>query len=132
MKHGCAAVPGGSAPVDSDHRQTGSGDFSIGSALWPGTSKLIEEMGELNQVIGKLIATAGSTDHWSGDLRPMLVEELADVSAAIWFFSDANLTPDEIQRYAKRVQTKLALFRKWHADPKPPTVSGTTSEREGA
>jgi hypothetical protein len=26
------------------------GDFSIGNAVWPGTSKLLEEMGELQQV----------------------------------------------------------------------------------
>jgi len=39
----------------------GSGDFSIGSAVWPGVSKVIEEMGELQQVLGKLIAVAGDT-----------------------------------------------------------------------
>lgn len=48
---------------------TGNGDFSLGSKVWPGTSKLLEEMGELQQVLGKLIAVAGSTEHWDGAVR---------------------------------------------------------------
>ena len=77
-------------------REPGSvGDFAIGSRVWPGTSKLVEEMGELQQVLGKLIATGGDTDHWSGDLRRMLVEELGDVSAAVRFFAVENLTLED-------------------------------------
>jgi NTP pyrophosphatase (non-canonical NTP hydrolase) len=98
----------------------GSGDFSIGSRVWPGTSKLLEEMGELQQVIGKLIAVAGSAQHWDGDLRAKLVDELADVTAALRFFGTENLTLDEIKRFSERVDMKLARFREWHQNPAPP------------
>ena len=99
---------------------SGSGDFSIGSAVWPGTSKLIEEQGELIQVLGKLMATGGDTKHWSGDLRQMLIEELGDLCAAIVFFKTENLTLVETQQIAERVEKKLALFRQWHKDPQKP------------
>lgn len=101
---------------EGDADQQGSGDFSIGSRLWPGTSKLTEEMGELLQVLGKLIATAGSTEHWSGDLRKMLVDEAGDVAAALRFFAVENLTTTELLHMTKRSEEKLALFRKWHDD----------------
>jgi hypothetical protein len=100
-----------------------SGDFSIGSRVWPGTSKLIEEMGELQQVLGKLIATAGATDHWSGDLRKMLVEELGDVSAAVRFFARMNLTLEECSFVAIRSDNKLAKYDEWQLDPKPPPAA---------
>jgi hypothetical protein len=94
----------------------GSGDFSIGSQVWPGTSKLIEEMGELNQVLGKLIATAGDTEHWSGDLRPKLVEEIGDVLAAVTFFLGMNLNAYERIEIEARFAVKIALFEKWHTE----------------
>jgi hypothetical protein len=118
----CAA-PASSAP---------SGDFSIGSRVWPGTSKLIEEMGELQQVLGKLIAVAGATDHWSGDLRRMLVEELGDVSAAIRFFGTQNLTTEELTSVAVRSDNKLACFREWQLDPKPPPATAPSSTTPGS
>jgi NTP pyrophosphatase (non-canonical NTP hydrolase) len=97
----------------------GSGDFSIGSKVWPGTSKVIEEMGELGQVLGKLIAVAGDTKHWDGDLRKRLVEEIGDVVAALLFFQH-NLTATEGQQIAERAEKKLALFREWHSNPTGP------------
>lgn len=99
---------------------SGSGDFSIGSTVWPGTSKLIEEQGELIQVLGKLMATGGDTKHWSGDLRKMLVEEIGDLSAALVFFQTENLTVDEVRQMGDRVGEKLALFREWHKNPTKP------------
>jgi NTP pyrophosphatase (non-canonical NTP hydrolase) len=95
---------------------TGSGDFSIGSKVWPGTSKLLEEMGELQQVLGKLIAVAGSTEHWDGDLKPKLIEELGDVSGALAFFMEKNLTDEESGAMLDRGKKKLELFREWHAE----------------
>ena len=94
----------------------GSGDFSIGSKVWPGTSKLIEEMGGLQQVLGKLIASHGDPAHWSGDLRAKLVEEIADVRAAIWFFVDKNVTFRERDATDKRCEEKIRLFEKWHEE----------------
>lgn len=93
---------------------TPSGDFSIGSAVWPGTSKLIEEMGELQQVLGKLIGSRGQAQHFDGsNLRERLVEEIADVEAALQFFQKVNLSDSERERIAARCRQKVALFEKW-------------------
>ena len=90
--------------------------FAFGSVVMPGTAKLVEEQGELVQVLGKYMMTGGEPAHWSGDLRPALVDELADVSAAIMFFKDHNLTLEERVRYVERMRDKVALFEKWHAE----------------
>lgn len=93
-----------------------SGDFSIGSKVWPGMSKLIEEMGELGQVLGKLMGTGGEAKHWDGsNLRERVIEELADVYAAIRFFVANNLTEEEGAALSKRVVEKRRLFEEWHA-----------------
>ena len=90
----------------------GSGDFSIGSSHWPGLSKLIEEMGELNQVIGRIIAVAGETKHWDDpDLKLSLEREMADVKAAINFVTMQNCLDKEA--IDARMQRKLALFAEW-------------------
>jgi hypothetical protein len=94
--------------------------FALGSAIWPGTSKLIEEQGELLQVLGKLLALGGSTEHWSGDLRKMLVEEIADVQAALTVFQDLNLTHDERMAIIERTHKKILLFSEWNRNPQPP------------
>lgn len=95
----------------------GGGDFSIGSQVWPGASKLIEEMGELQQVLGKLLGTAGEVKHWDGtNLRLRLVEEMADVRAAIVFFQAKNLTERDIMDMDRRYKHKLELFDEWHAE----------------
>ena len=99
---------------------SGSGDFSIGSAVWPGTSKLLEEQGELIQVLGKLIATGCDTKHWSGDLRSMIIEEMGDLAAALVFFQTENLTLEEVKAVAVRCENKLAIFREWHTNPTKP------------
>lgn len=103
---------------DCSHKSTlGNGDFSIGNRVWPGTSKLIEETGELQQVLGKLIAVAGAAEtHWSGNLREKLVEEIGDVRAALAFFVEENITEREIEFIEQRSFDKLELFRKWHTE----------------
>jgi hypothetical protein len=54
----------------SDENSKPAGPYSIGSTVWPGLSKLVEEMGEVGQVVGKLIATGGDPAHRDGtDLR---------------------------------------------------------------
>lgn len=107
----------GSARIPS---RVGDGDFSIGSGVWPGTSKLLEEQGELVQVLGKLMAIGGETKHWSGDLRAMLVEELADVQAAVAFFIEVNLTGAEQDRIDARFLEKLHRFYDWQKNPTKP------------
>ena len=96
-----------------------SGDFSIGGDVWAGSSKLIEEMGELQQVLGKLIGSHGETAHYDGtELRQRLLEEIADLTAAINFFEETNLTFDEEIAIANRRISKLHMFRKWHKEGK--------------
>lgn len=90
--------------------------FAIGGTVWPGTSKVLEEMGELQQVLGKLIQTGGDARHWDGDLRPKIVEEIADVLAALDFFAMKNLTAEENVQVSVRFFVKCGLFRGWHQE----------------
>lgn len=90
-------------------------DFALGSRVWPGLSKLLEECGEVVQVGGKLIQTGGAEEHWDGtNLRVRLEEECADAMAAIRCITDLN-DLDVIAMEA-REERKLALFRKWHEE----------------
>ena len=68
-----------------------TGPYSIGSDHWPGMAKALEETGGFAQVCGKIMAANGAELHWDGsNLRQRLVEELADVEAAIAFLLGAN------------------------------------------
>ncbi len=89
-------------------------DYAIGSSLWPGISKLIEEAGEVVQVAGKLLATGGAVDHWDGtNLRDRLIEEMGDLLAAIEFAAHANKIEADVMA---RAAEKLSLFRGWHRE----------------
>lgn len=91
--------------------------FCIGSALWPGLSKLVEEAGEVQQVAGKLIATGGKAEHWDGtNLHERLAEELADLMAACGFVARANGL--DTDAFFARAEEKLALFHQWHGEQK--------------
>jgi NTP pyrophosphatase (non-canonical NTP hydrolase) len=87
--------------------------FAIGDKEWPGISKLTEEAGEVLQVCGKLLATAGKIEHWDGtNLKERLEDELGDLQAAInfvvgWCGLDRN-------RIERRVIAKLTRFERWH------------------
>ncbi len=91
----------------------GNGDFSIGSEVWPGLSKLIEEAGEVMQVAGKLIGSRGQIAHFDGtDLKIRLEDELADLQAAIEFVSRfGNLN---FKRMDERRNEKIDRFENWH------------------
>lgn len=96
----------------------GHGDFSIGSEIWPGISKLNEEMGEVLQVTGKLQGSSGERMHWDGsDLKLRLEEELGDLLAAAGFVG-AHCDLDMVAIAARRKQ-KRALFEKWHRAGNP-------------
>lgn len=89
--------------------------WAIASPVWPGTAKLIEEMGELQQVLGKLIALGEPAVHWDGsDLRERLVEECGDVLGALQFFVNNN----DVDRDAvvDRAAAKERMFEGWHAE----------------
>ena len=87
--------------------------YCIGSDEWNGLSKLIEEMGELHQVCGKLIGSEGKSDHWSGKLRDKFIEEIGDVYASLNFFTMRNFTSEERELIIKQMQTKEEKFKKW-------------------
>jgi NTP pyrophosphatase (non-canonical NTP hydrolase) len=91
--------------------------FDIGSRVWPGISKLIEECAEVVQVCGKLIALRGERRHWDGtDLKERLEDEVGDGYAAAQFVIEhCGL---DIGRIRARASQKHALFEKWHAEHK--------------
>lgn len=92
--------------------------FAIGDKEWPGISKLAEEIGEVGQIIGKLMGTGGKIEHWDGEgnLDARLIAEMADVYAAITFVMRNNFK-DEVDRsrFNDRAEAKIKLFEGWHA-----------------
>lgn len=91
--------------------------FAIGSAVWPGTSKTVEECGELLQVLGKLMATGGATTHFSGlDLMQGFMEESADVLAAVEFMVTHTLDGAQQAFVQGRREVKGLLFERWHEE----------------
>lgn len=82
-----------------------------------GLAKLAEELGELQQVVGKLLASPEG-DHPEGDhpdggppLLQRFEEEAGDVLAAIAFSSEKIGAVDEA--IFKRADIKFGLFKKW-------------------
>lgn len=77
---------------------------------WRGIFKLIEELGEVQQLLGKACACPVG-EHWDGkgDLRERLPKELADLKAAIAFFETVNMLRDD----HKRQRRKYDLFSQW-------------------
>lgn len=90
--------------------------FAIGDRNWPGVSKLVEEIGELGQVLGKLMGSRGKIEHWSGNLWDMMHDEIGDVLGAILFVVK-RCKLDEA-RIEARAEHKCRTFEGWHAgDP---------------
>lgn len=84
----------------------------IGSDTLPGLSKLIEEMGEAHQVIGKIMGAHGFTS-WDGlNLKLLLEEELADVMAAMDFVIQHNKL--NRGKMVNRAEKKFKKFSRWH------------------
>jgi NTP pyrophosphatase (non-canonical NTP hydrolase) len=96
--------------------------YGIGDKEWPGLAKLIEEAGEVQQVIGKLMALGGDCDtpHFDGQgpLRERIENELADLSAALIFVAQHNAFDQE--KINRRVKYKLARFENWHVQGTKP------------
>ena len=98
---------------------TDAGNYGIGSTCWPGLAKVLEESGELGQVLGKIMGSDGRTEYWDGtDLRVGLCEEIADLEAALLFFKDKNLTQEERDEVRSRTFRKFEQFLHWHQDVK--------------
>lgn len=90
------------------------GSFGFGTDVWPGAAKLMEEAGEVVQVISKLIVNGGSTDYWGDrDLHELMIEELGDLSATIIFFGEQNFSPEDLNKIAARAQLKLDRYAVW-------------------
>lgn len=78
-----------------------------------GLGKLIEECGELVQILGKKLAYFHTDRHpdKKGSMKRRMEEEIADVRAASEFVIDENdLDRDFIE---ERTQMKLKKFRRW-------------------
>lgn len=88
---------------------------SIGQEVWPGLLKAVEEGGELQQVIGKLLAYPVGTHPDGGPhLRIRLTNEVADLMAALDFVVLANGL--DAAAIGVRVAEKFARFYQWHQD----------------
>lgn len=81
-----------------------------------GLAKLSEELGELQQIVGKMMAY-GTGQHPDGtvSLLQRFEEEFADVAAAAEFV--ANTHGADTQRVVRLALIKLDRFEKWHSDP---------------
>lgn len=82
-----------------------------------GLVKLIEECGELQQIVAKKLAYYHGDDHpdGAGSMKVRLEEEIADViAAAIFVTGTLELDEEHVQ---ERIQLKLDRFKAWHADP---------------
>lgn len=90
-------------------------DFSIGSAVWPGLAKLIEECGELLQVAGKVIAYPAGEHPDGSDIVARLNEEIADVAAAIKFVVQENSSINATN-FRDRRDMKVDRFQRWHRE----------------
>jgi NTP pyrophosphatase (non-canonical NTP hydrolase) len=91
-----------------------AGDYSIGGLIWPGLAKVLEEVGEVGQVLAKIMGGGGATQHWDGkgDLKVRLEEELGDLLAAVNFLITQN-DLDQI-RIDRQRAGKAAQFLVWH------------------
>src|SRR3954462_9314698 len=91
--------------------------FCLGSYVLPGISKLTEEFGEALQVMGKLIATGGNTEHYDksiGNLKLRLRDELADSQAAIDAFMRLNFDKRGRKAFSTRYFKKYQTYLQWH------------------
>lgn len=82
------------------------------SVMWEGLPKLVEETGELQQVLGKLIPfPEGGHPDGKGELKTRVEEELGHVLAAIEYFITFNgLDRGAIQYHGN---VKLELYKHW-------------------
>src|SRR5262245_39126774 len=88
---------------------------SVGSDYLPGLTKLVEEMGELTQVLMKALALGPDHEFVDGariDLR--LIEELGDVHAALHFFMMQNIDYEKRADVHARRGDKLRKMEFWH------------------
>lgn len=78
-----------------------------------GLVKLIEECGELQQIVAKKLAYYGIDTHpdGNGSIKQRLEEEVADVLAAASVVMDFHNL--DVETITRRQAEKMALFHKW-------------------
>lgn len=77
-----------------------------------GLNKVVEESGEVIQVVGKILSFGlGEHPDGKGPLKERLEDEMADVMAAIHFVR--GKFDLDLDRMAKREDLKLKRFREW-------------------
>ena len=80
---------------------------------WRGHGKLTEELGELLQLLGKALAfPAGAHPDGKGSIGARLPDEIADVYAALDYFSEVNLKDASLDIASRRAM-KLSKFHLW-------------------
>ena len=89
-------------------------------AEWPGLAKVLEEMQELGIELSKIVMLDGGTKHWKGDVRPLMIDELADVLASVNWFVEHNLTNAEQCQMEIRQAVKMGKYDRWYQDGDEP------------
>ena len=105
--------------------------YQIESELneWPGTAKLVEEMGELGTNLGKLMSNGGQVHYWGGiKIGEEIQDELADVAAALAFFLAIN--GFDMARFDKRMNAKLERYLQWRTENRTETDTGTDNGQD--
>lgn len=85
------------------------GSFFVSEDLWPGISKVVEECGELLQILGKLMAYPVGRYPDGQDLKVLVEEEIADLYAALDYFVEVNGLDNTTDRRC----VKLKRFKEW-------------------
>lgn len=85
-----------------------------GTTRYFGVAKVIEETGEINQLLGKLIACPDEP-HWDGKgyVKDRLPDEIADGLASLIYFLCNNYDDKVINKVKKRMNSKLKKYNKW-------------------
>lgn len=90
------------------------GNFQLGSRVWPGLAKLLEEAGEVSEIGGKIVGNDGKHIHYDGTrLDVRIAEEVADLSAACRAFFQLN-GYDGAPWVLRREIDKYSKFLRWH------------------
>jgi len=87
--------------------------FRFGDSEYPGVGKIVEESGELLRAIGSAVDSS-SVDSVFGDLhRLSVLDELADLGAAVAFFVDslADADRDRVLRASDEESGRMARVR---------------------
>lgn len=91
--------------------------LAIGSDDWPGLAKLAEEAGELQQVVGKIMAfpylPPGALHPDGTDLKARLEEEIGDVMGILSYIAGHPLNNLDLERVDARSQQKFERFMRW-------------------